>query len=251
MLTITIKKILEKQGYRIIGGHSACKICTWTKKSLVNKGVCYKEKFYGIKSHRCCQMTPFLFCCNQCVFCWRDTPFLIKADKDVKERFEVDEPKKIIDGCIIAQRELLNGFPGNEKTDKKKFLESQEPKHFAISLAGEPTFYTYLGELIKELHKRGKSTFLVTNGLMPKRLEELKEQGIEPTQLYISLDAPTEELYNGVDKPAFKDAWTRLNRTLGLVKDFKRGVIRLTLVKNINMCKLEEYAKLIRKAEPS
>jgi tRNA wybutosine-synthesizing protein 1 len=49
------KKNLEDQGYRIVKNHSAVKICRWTKNSIKNEGVCYKEKFYGIKSHKCCQ----------------------------------------------------------------------------------------------------------------------------------------------------------------------------------------------------
>ena len=61
-----IKKLMRKQGYRFIGDHSAVKMCRWTKKSMRNEGVCYKEKFYGIKSHLCCQMTPWLGCENHC-----------------------------------------------------------------------------------------------------------------------------------------------------------------------------------------
>ena len=43
------KKLMEKQGYRFIGNHSAVKTCEWTKKSLINKGSCYKQKFYWNK----------------------------------------------------------------------------------------------------------------------------------------------------------------------------------------------------------
>ena len=60
-----LKLLLEKQQYAFIGEHSAIKICEWTKRSLKDQGVCYKEKFYGINSHRCCQMTPAVnFCQN-------------------------------------------------------------------------------------------------------------------------------------------------------------------------------------------
>ena len=48
-----IKKIMEKQGYRFIGKHSAVKICRWTRKSLIDERECYKSKFYGIKSWEC------------------------------------------------------------------------------------------------------------------------------------------------------------------------------------------------------
>ena len=48
------KKQLIKQGHRFVGSHSSVKICRWTGKSLVDEGECYKAKFYGIDSHRCC-----------------------------------------------------------------------------------------------------------------------------------------------------------------------------------------------------
>ena len=123
-----VKKKLEKQGYRIIGNHSACKICTWTKKSLKDEDVCYKERFYNIKSHQCCQMTPSLYCTNSCIFCWRDISMLTSK----KFIGKADEPKEIIQGCVKAQRELLNGFLGNPKTNLKKLKEAQNPRFFAV-----------------------------------------------------------------------------------------------------------------------
>ena len=41
--------------------HSAVKTCLWLRKSLRGEGNCYKGKFYGIRAHRCVQMTPSLF----------------------------------------------------------------------------------------------------------------------------------------------------------------------------------------------
>ena len=72
MIPSKVKRILKKQHYEIVGKHSAVQICRWTKRSLRDEGVCYKEKFYGIKSHLCCQMTPaVMWCPNKCVHCWR------------------------------------------------------------------------------------------------------------------------------------------------------------------------------------
>jgi len=51
----------------------------------------------------------------------------------------------------------------------KKWEEAQEPTQFAISLSGEPTLYEKVGELIEELRRRGKTSFLVTNGLYPEK----------------------------------------------------------------------------------
>lgn len=233
---------MEKQGYRFVGEHSACKICAWTRKSLIDENFCYKEKFYNIKSHMCCQMSPSLVCCNSCLYCWRE---MSKETIGVKLK-KVDEPKEIIEGCINAQRKLLTGFLGNEKVNFKKIREAQNPKYWAISLIGEPTIYPKLNELINELHKRKNCSFLVTNGMFPERLRKLEKL---PTQLYISLDAPTEEIYKNIDRPMLKDCWDRLNKTLELLKSLDtRKVLRLTLVKGINMRNEEDYAKLINKS---
>ncbi len=52
-------------------------------------------------------------------------------------------------------------------------------------------------------------------------------------------------------KPLIPDAWERLNKTLELFPSLKtRGVIRLTMVKNLNMFEPEKYAGLIERALP-
>ena len=237
-----------KQGYRIVGKHqhSAVKICRWTRESLRHDRVCFKQKWYGIESHRCLQCTPALFwCTHACKFCWRSTSATLGTDM---KGFPIDEPSEIIDELIIAQRLLLTGFKGNIKVDKKKWKEAQNPTNMAISLAGEPTLYERLSDLIKEAHKRKMSTFLVTNGTRPDRLKSLET---EPTNLYISLCAPDEETYKNTHQPLIKDGWKRLNESLELMKSFNcRKILRLTLVKELNMKYPEKYAKLILKAEP-
>lgn len=239
---------LERAGYRFVGEHkhSAVKVCHWTRKSLLNRGVCYKEKFYsrelGIRSHQCLQLTPSLpFCDHRCVFCWRDT-----GVTNPEWIGDVDEPAEILDGAILAQRLLLNGFKGNPNADKRKFKESQNPKHCAISLAGEPTLYPKINGLIEECGRRGMTSFLVTNGLHPEVLEHLSE----PTQLYISVVAPDPETYKTVCQPTASDGWERLNQSLKLMPSFKcRKVIRLTLVKGLNFKGVPGYAKLIEKTK--
>jgi len=240
---------LEQAGYRFVGKHkhSAVKICHWTRKSLLDRGVCYKEQFYGrdlgIQSHRCLQLTPGLpFCDHRCVFCWRNT--------DVTNPSwigEVDEPGDILEGVIFAQRKLLSGFKGNPATNMKKWREAQEPKHCAISLAGEPTLYPKINELIEECKRRGMTSFLVTNGMHPEVLKHIAE----PTQLYISVVAPDPKTYKAVCQPQVQNGWVRLNQSLELMPSFKcRKVIRLTLVKGLNLKDAPGYAKLIEKAAP-
>ncbi len=261
MLDKNVKKLLKKQHYEIAGEneHSAVQICRWTKKSLRDEGVCYKEKFYGIRSHLCCQMTPSLYCPNKCVHCWR----AIEYTTGEKIPGEIDGPAEIIDSCIKAQRKLLQGFNIDEHSKKKqlsranqkKLKEAQEPMQFAISLSGEPTVYPYIGELISELRKRGKTSFLVTNGLYPEKLRELLKNKQLPTQLYISINTSNESLYNKFHRSIKKDAWKNLNETLELLPKLAnktRTVFRMNLVKGLNMLpeQAKEYAQLIKKSEP-
>ena len=111
MLPKKLKELMKKQHYALIGNHSALQICRWTKKSLLNQDVCYKQKFYGIQSHRCCQMTPAAaWCQHRCIFCWRAIEHTIGD----KMKGETDEPKEIIDNCIKAQKKQLIGFMGNK-----------------------------------------------------------------------------------------------------------------------------------------
>lgn len=241
-----LKELLKKQHYEFAGKHSAIKICEWTKKSLKDEDFCYKEKFYGIRSHLCCQMSPNVnVCSHSCLFCWRPTEYNLGTKLKL-----TDKPKDIIDDCIKAQRKQLIGFWGNSKANKKKLKEAQNPRMFAISLSGEPTFYKKLPELIDELKKRKITSFLVTNGTQPTMLKKLLEKKAQPTQLYITLPAPDEETYVKVCRPLIKNGWKRILKSLSLLKKFKRNVIRLTLVKDVNMIEPEKYASLIKKYKP-
>lgn len=250
MIPEKVEKVLKKQHYGIVGKHSAVQICRWTKKSLRDEGVCYKEKFYGIKSHLCCQMTPaVMWCPNKCVHCWRAIELTLGSEL----RGNVDSAKKIIDGCIKVQKKLIIGFKGNKKVNIKKFEEAQEPMQFAISLSGEPTVYKNIGELIAELRKRGKTSFLVTNGLYPEKIKELSKKNQLPTQLYISVNTPNKKLYEKFHRSSKKDAWEKLNESLEIMAGFggkTRTVFRMNLVKDLNMIEPKNYVALIKKANP-
>jgi tRNA wybutosine-synthesizing protein 1 len=237
-----LRKELEQQHYKIVGSHSAVKTCHWTRKALEGRGVCYKQLWYGVQSHRCLQMTPWISCDQRCEFCWRS------IEKAVLTGLKsIDEPSDIIDGCIREHRRNISGFLGTEMTDRKLWKEAQNPTNAAISLLGEPLMYPKISGLIDEFVKRKITTFLVTNGQHPKAMNGMSE----PTQLYISLDAPDKKTYLKTDRPRFKDYWERLNKSLELMDSFKcRKVIRLTLVKGLNMTDPEGYAKLIKLANP-
>ncbi len=246
----TLLSALKKQKYHLVGSHSAVKRCKWLYESIVNNRPCYKQKFYGVKSHRCIQMTPSLYyCTQQCLFCWRAQSGDLQVTWDEMKMPKMDPPEAIVEGCLKAQEKILTGYKGNPKTNWRKFQEALEPKQVAISLTGEPTLYEPLGELIRTFRQKGLTTFLVSNGTLPAKLSKLSQ---EPTQLYISVCAPNEQVYRQVCRPQFPSAWAKLNETLGLLPSFRcPTVVRMTLVKELNMNHVDEYAKLVAKANPT
>ena len=261
MIPNNVKKILEKQHYEIAGKHSAVQICRWTKKSLRGKEGCWKEKFYGIESHRCCQFSPaVMWCENQCLHCWRAIEHNLGTNLK-----DVDEPKEILDKIVEARKKLLVGFKGNDNVSRKKFEESLEPSLFTMSLSGEATLYSKLPGLIKEIRKRKAISFLVTNGQNPEMIKKLEDENALPTQLTLSTNAPNEKLFKIWHNSSKKDAWKKFNETLKLMKELKgktRRVIRLTLVKegddtekfkelsNMKDEHVKQYVELIKIAEP-
>jgi len=234
-----LQKILEKQHYSIVGNHSGVKLCHWMRQSLLFNRECYKQTFYGIKSHRCLQMTPSINQCNHmCLFCWRHQGF------NEKEFEIIDDPKFILENLIKAQQKLITGFKGDERCDQNKWKEANDPNMVACSLSGEPTLYPRLGDFFEECHKKNMTTFLVTNGTNPEALEKMDTL---PKQLYVSIVAPSKEIYKKICAPLISKGWEKINQTLELLPSLD------TLVNNWNMGEetIDEYAKLDEKAEPS
>lgn len=231
------EKTLALQGYYLVGS-GAVKPCLWLNRSLRGGDQCYKNRFYGIASHRCVQMTPTLECNHLCLHCWRpiDDPMPAK---------EPTEPAELLEGILQGQQRFISGYGGSATTDPQRLVEARDPKHMAISLMGEPTLYPYLKEFIDLVSKRGMTTFLVSNATCPEVLAELR-----PTQLYLSLNAPNEERYRQICNPS-RDLWPRILQSLQLLKEHRcRSVIRMTLAHGLNMEGIEDYARLIGDAEP-
>lgn len=236
------RKLLLKQHYRIYNDHAAVKLCGWMKQALLHGRNCYKQDFYGIETHRCLQMTPsFNQCTHLCPFCWRTEGHDFKVD-------DWAEPEDMLDALIAYQRELLCGFKGDPRCSREMWEETWNPNQVAISLAGEPTEYPYLSEFIGVCKSRGMTTFLVTNGTLPERIEALKNL---PSELYVTVAASDEETYRKACRPKIPDGWERIMRTLDLLPTLKtRTVVRHTLVKGINLKDPEGYARLDNRAEP-
>jgi tRNA wybutosine-synthesizing protein 1 len=238
-----VTSLLEKQGYRMVGKHSAVKVCHWTRERLLRKRSCYKSKFYGIESHRCLQMTPSVsWCQHRCIFCWRP----IEHTLGTKFDFPADEPSYIVEKSIENQRKLLSGYWGEKRVLREEVKEAYNPRHAAISLAGEPTTYPYIDELIDEFHRRNFTTYLVTNGQNPEALYK-----VAPTQLYLSLIAYDKELYKKINNPQLPDGWEKLNESIDIIGGRKiRKVVRITLVRGYNLEHPEKFADLISRADP-
>ena len=236
------KDLLIKQQYRLHNDHAAVKLCHWMKESMLHERHCYKQDFYGISSHRCLQMTPAINeCSHMCTFCWR----VQENDFEVKDW---SEPKEMLDALIAHQRKLITGFKGDPRCSPEMFEEACNPNQVAISLAGEPITYPYLSEFIEECHRRGMTTFMVTNGTYPERLESLDTL---PMQLYVTVAAPNEDVYRSVCRPKVSDGWEKIMKTLEMMPSLEtRTVIRHTLVKDVNLGWIDDYARLDRIADP-
>ncbi len=184
-------------------------------------------------------MTPVLVCNHRCLHCWR----AIELDIEIPQKW--DAPEVIVNSCLNEQQRLISGYGGSNVMDKEKWKEAFLPRHVAISLSGEPTMYPYLQELIEEFHKEEMTTFVVTNGTNPDMVEK-----INPTQLYISLNAPDKETYQKACAP-MEDTWDNIMRSLEIIRDSKaRTAIRITMTKGLNMISPERYAYLIGLAKP-
>jgi len=243
----SVKALLRKQRYHLLGPHehAAVKKCHWLHKALVDGQFCYKS-WYGIQSHRCVQFTPMLSCPNACLHCWRVERGDPGVEWDELKLPPIDDPETLIEEAVREQRRIVSGYKANERVDRRRYEEALHPKHFAISLAGEPTLYPRIDELLGLLKAKGFTSFLVTNGVYPEVLARLAN---EPSQLYVSVNAPDEETYRRVCRPSMPDAWSRLNETLSLLRSFKcPTVLRITLIKGVNDHNLEGYAKLVERA---
>ncbi|CAJ1398365.1 unnamed protein product [Effrenium voratum] len=243
MLTSKHRAQLTKEGYKIVGSHSAVKLCRWTKHQLRGRGGCYKHSFYGITSYQCMEATPSLACANKCVFCWRHH----KNPVGTEWKWSMDPPDQIVAEGVEQHRRMIRECKGIPGVKKERFEEAMTVRHCALSLVGEPIMYPRINELVNELHQRQISTFLVTNAQFPEAIRTLSPI----TQLYVSVDAGTKETLKAVDRPLFSDFWPRfLDSMKALAAKKQRTVYRLTLVKGHNMEDAADYAKLVALGKP-
>jgi len=197
-------------------------------------------------------MTPVVDKCTQnCEFCWRITPtdVGISWDQVNVEQENVDPVDVLMDDVLMANLRSLGGYNPEIAVDvpKERYREARHPKHVAISLAGEPTLYPLVSDLILEVRKRNMTSFLVTNGTQPQVIREMEL----PTQLYITLAAPNENTYKKLCRPGIKRGWERILESQETLQSLDcRTVNRLTMVSGQNMNDARSYAQLILTGEP-
>ena len=253
MLTPQQQEKLYKQQYRLVGKHSAVKICFWTKESLRKKDkVCYKQHFYDVHCGKCLEMSPAIICNQRCLHCWRDTSVFAPQWSG-----EVEEPREIIKKAIEERKKLLMGFKGSSKTEVQYFQDCLIPDHAAISLTGEPTLYPKLPQLIDSFFDdfNFRTVFLVTNGTVPTMLKKLgKESKHFPTNIYLSLEAYDLGSHQKLNNPVTKDTWENIQESmeyLSTLRDKTRTILRITAIKGYNMDKAKEFVPWIDLMQPT
>ena len=60
--------------------------------------------------------------------------------------------------------DITTGVPG---VKSERFAKGLQPQHCALSLVGEPIMYPEINKFVDLLHRKGISTFLVTNAQFP------------------------------------------------------------------------------------
>ncbi|EPY22786.1 tRNA wybutosine-synthesizing protein 1 [Strigomonas culicis] len=239
-----LQKNLEKQGYKIIGTHSAVKLCRWTKNMLRGRGGCYKFSFYNIKSYQCMEATPSLACANKCIFCWRH------HTNPVAKTFlwKQEAPEFIIEEGLAAHKRMIRQMKGVPGVTVENLAAAMNVRHCALSLVGEPIMYPQINHFVELLHERRISSFMVTNAQFPEEIARLQPV----VQLYLSIDAPNAVLLKEIDRPLFEDHWERCLRSIDALAKKKntRTVFRLTLMNERNDAHIAEYVNLIQRGSP-
>jgi len=172
----------------------------------------------------------------------------------------VDESQKsfILDeeiDCCISSKEEIELLINRELTTPNEIMQAHAdafyPNHAAISLDGEPLMYPKISGLVDEFKKRNFTTFIVTNSTLPEKIRALDPF---PSQLYITLAAPNEQIYKKVCRPMIKNGWNKIMETMKLIESLDcRTLVRLTAVKdlNINEKMIEAYIKIVQMANPN
>ncbi len=174
----------------------------------------------------------------------------IKPTNHTLDNFRLDDDIN----CCIGSRDDLEVLINRELTTPDEIIQAHSeamiPNHAAISLDGEPLLYPRISEFVQEFKNRHMTTFIVTNGTLPESIRKLDPL---PSQLYITLPAPNEQIYKKVCRPMTKNGWNKIMESLDLINSLScRTVVRLTAIKDLNVNErlINNYIKFIENANP-
>ena len=182
----------------------------------------------------------------------KNQKFIHPIDSSLKN-FRLD---KDIECCFNSKEEIQN-LIHRELTTPDEIMqahsEAMNPNHSAISLDGEPMLYPKISDLVEEFITRKMTTFIVTNGTLPEKIESLNPL---PSQLYITLPASNEKNYKKICRPMIKNGWSKIQESLNMIESLScRTLVRLTAIKDLNVKfdenLINEYIKIIEKANPN
>jgi tRNA wybutosine-synthesizing protein 1 len=84
-------------------------------------------------------------------------------------------------------------------------------------------------------------------------LQRLIDEDALPTQLYLSTNASNKKMFSIINRPRYRDAWERWQKSLELLSEMNtRIVLRMTVIRNFNESTsyVDEFAELMKKGNP-
>jgi tRNA wybutosine-synthesizing protein 1 len=84
-------------------------------------------------------------------------------------------------------------------------------------------------------------------------LQRLIDEDALPTQLYLSTNASNKKMFAIINRPRYKDAWERWQKSLELLSEMNtRTVLRMTVIRNYNDTKsnVDEFARMMERGNP-
>ena len=191
----------------------------------------------GSRAHRCVQMTPTLRCNQRCLFCWRS------FEHEPTEEVEL-APEALLAALPRLQKQALAGYKVHVAPER--FDEGADPRHVAVSLAGEPTLYSQLPRFLDLCTDAGMTTFLVTNGTRPWVVARLPAV----PDLRLARRAGRGDVPPPSAAPRTPRAWELVRESLALLGS-RRSAIRTTLVAGLNDHDPAGYGALVADSAPT
>jgi len=187
------------------------------------------------------EVAPAL-CCTYRHHRWRhlDSPVVRKWN------YYTDDAKDLALEFVKQHLALMNDVMARDaKPDRLE--KAQTVRACDFSLLGEPVVYPGINTLLTRLHNLKIATWMDDIGMHPKELDALPT----PTQLTLTVLAPTPHWMEMLMQSVFEDPWDRFQASLVvLAKKPYRTALRLVLIETLLDGHFQDYADIICKAKP-